>query len=90
MEAEGKMTAPPEPRMKGRFNLYDTPDGGLHISYQEDPKVIDEDWDQYEEQPIQHIDVPAQVLVMAKMLENGSMNPLQALGKMKTLFGGKK
>jgi hypothetical protein len=69
----------PTPRMKGRFNLYDTADGGLHISYQEDDR-----------EEIQHIDVPGQVLAMAKMLESGSMNPLQALGKLKTVFGGRK
>jgi hypothetical protein len=79
MEVEDKMEDAPTPRIKGRFNLYDTPDGGLHISYQED-----------DSEEIKHIDVPAQIMTMAKMLENGSMNPLQALGKMKSLFGGKK
>ena len=80
---------PPEPRLKGRFNLYDTPDGGIHISYQEDPKVVDENWDEYEEQPVQHLEVPGAVLKMAKMLENGEMNPMQVFSKMGNLMGGK-
>jgi hypothetical protein len=80
----------PVPRMKGRFNLYDTPDGGIHISYQEDPKVIDAEWDEYVEYPVQHIDIPGQAIAMMKMLENGSMSPLQALGKLRAVFGGKK
>lgn len=83
------MTTPPEPRIKGRFNLYDTPDGGLHISYQEDPKLVNLDTAEFEEQPVQHIDVPGKILAMAKMLENGSMNPLQVFGKMKEMLGGK-
>lgn len=72
------MSTPPEPRIKGRFNLYDTPDGGLHISYQEDGK-----------DDVQHIDVPGQILKMAAMLESGKLNPLQAFGKMKEMFGGR-
>lgn len=68
----------PEARIKGRFNLYDTPDGGLHISYQEDGS-----------EEIQHIDVPGQIIGMAKMLENGTMSPLQIFGKMKKMIGGK-
>ena len=85
------MTTPPEPKMQGRFNLYDTPDGGLHISYQEDPTYLPE----YDNDPtavikheVQHIDVPGKLLAIAKMLENGSMNPMQAFSKMSKMLRG--
>jgi hypothetical protein len=74
--------------MQGRFNLYDTPDGGLHISYQEDPTEVDENGTSVPKD-VQHIDVPGQLLAMAKMLENGSMNPMQAFSKMSKMLRGK-
>lgn len=86
------MTTPPEPKMKGRFNLYETPDGGFHISYQEDPTYLPE----YGEDPtavveheIQHIDIPGQIIQMAKMMEAGSMSPAKMFGTMKKMLGGK-
>ena len=66
----------PEPRMKGRFNLFDTPDGGLHISY-----LIDGT------EEIQHINIPGQVLSMAKMLESGKMSPKHLMGFFKNMGG---
>jgi hypothetical protein len=85
------MTTPhlvPEPRLKGRFNLYDTPDGGIHISYQEDYKSADEEGNPIDE-PVQHLEVPGAILQMAKMLENGEMNPMQVFSRMGNIMGGK-
>jgi hypothetical protein len=71
------MTTPemPEPRLKGRFNVYETPDGGLHIAYQPDP--VDD-----QEQEIQHIEIPAKVIKLAQMINGGKMNPLAAMGSL--------
>lgn len=85
-------TTAPAPRMKGRFNLYDTPDGGLHISYQEDDTLLPE----YDENPsavivheVQHIDIPGQALNMMKMLESGKLSPTKALTMVTKMFGGR-
>lgn len=77
----------PTPRMRGRFNLYDTPDGGIHVSYQEDPKNVDEDGTPIDE-PVQHIDIPGQAIKMMKMMESGQLSPMKALGMLKGMFGG--
>jgi hypothetical protein len=53
----------PEPVMKGRFNLYETPDGGYHIAYQKDG-----------EENIEHIDVPGFVINGAKMFAESGMS----------------
>lgn len=58
----------PEPKMKGRYNLYDTPDGGIHIAY-----TVEGD------DEIQHLDIPGQVVRAARMMEQGKMNPMQAV-----------
>jgi len=58
----------PIPIIKGRFNVYETPDGGLHIAYVRDG-----------EEEIQHITLPGMVINAAKMMEAGKLNPMQAL-----------
>jgi hypothetical protein len=51
--------------MKGRFNLFDTPDGGIHISY-----ILDDT------EETLHIDIPAQAVQVARMMEqNQGMSP---------------
>jgi putative sterol carrier protein len=67
----------PEPFMKGRFNLFNTPDGGIHISYQEDPKETDEDGTPIEE-PTQHVDIPGMAVNTLKAMGEGKMNPMKA------------
>jgi hypothetical protein len=52
----------PEPAMKGRFNLFETPDGGIHIAY-----TKDEEYKQEGEPEILHIDVPGFVINAARM-----------------------
>ena len=59
----------PEPILKGRFNLYETPDGGFHIAY-----IADDDTDN-----TRHLEIPAMVIRMARMSAEGKLNPLQAL-----------
>lgn len=68
----------PEPRMKGRFNLYDTPEGGIHISY-----LVDDT------EETQHIDIPAQAVQLSKMIEanGGSMNPKTLMKMFTGMFG---
>lgn len=63
-----------DPKMKGRFALYDTPDGGFHIAYQQD-----------DSEKVEHIEVPGKIIKMAQMLESGGMNPAKML---KAMMGG--
>jgi hypothetical protein len=65
-----------EAKMTGRYALYDTPDGGIHIAYE-----IEGTGD------TKHIEVPGSVLRMVQMLENGSMSPAKM---MRSLMGGMK
>ena len=46
----------PEPILMGRFNLFNTPDGGYHIAYI--PDGSDE---------TQHLEIPAMVVKMARL-----------------------
>jgi len=65
---------PPVPRQAGRYNLFDTPDGGLHIAYTIDGSETTE-----------HIDVPGKILAMAKMMESGSMSPMKAFSALRKM-----
>lgn len=58
----------PDPILKGRFNLYETPDGGYHIAYL--PDGDDE---------TKHFEIPAMVIRMARMAADGKMNPARML-----------
>jgi hypothetical protein len=64
------MTSPsaPTPIMHGEFSLYETPNGGLHLSYR--PDGADED---------KHIDIPPMMLKAAKMMGEGKVK-LPGLG----------
>jgi hypothetical protein len=61
----------PEPILKGRFNLYETPSGGFHIAYVAD-----------DETETRHLEIPAMVVRMAKASAEGKLNPMQALKEM--------
>jgi hypothetical protein len=67
----------PVPRQKGRYNLFDTPDGGIHISYTIEGS-----------EEVEHIEVPGKLLQMAKMMENGSMSPLKAFSALRRMANG--
>lgn len=58
---------PPEALMKGRFSLFETPDGGYHLSYRPDGEDTD-----------QHVEIPG-VYVKLMRRHSGSRNPLSAL-----------
>lgn len=61
----------PEPLLKGRFNLYETPDGGFHIAYLADG-----------DDETRHLEVPAMVVRMARASAEGKLNPVKALKEM--------
>jgi hypothetical protein len=60
----------PTPFLRGRFSLYNTPDGGYHIAYQADG-----------EDDTKHVQIPGAVLKMAERL-SGAKNPFAMIGKM--------
>ena len=60
----------PEPILKGRFNMWETPDGGFHIAYVADG--TDE---------TQHIEVPGMAVNVARLVQDGKLNPFQAFKK---------
>lgn len=66
----------PVPFMQGRFNVYETPDGGYHIAYKKDG-----------EEKVEHIELPGPLLRAAQMLSEGKLNPMAAL---KMFMGGNK
>jgi|HubBroStandDraft_2_1064218.scaffolds.fasta_scaffold11571_7 hypothetical protein len=66
----------PVPRQKGRYSLFDTPDGGLHVAYT--AEGTDE---------TQHIEIPGRLLQMAKMLEDGKMSPMKAFSALRKMAG---
>jgi hypothetical protein len=59
----------PKAVMKGRFNLFETPDGGYHIAYQKDEEFRSEG-----EPEIMHIEVPGFVINGAKMFADSGAN----------------
>lgn len=62
--------ADPQPLMRGRFSLYETPSGGYHVAYQADG-----------EDETRHLEIPGQALKMARMLSEGG-NPMAMMSKM--------
>lgn len=59
-------TPAPVPRAKGRFSLFDLPDGGLMVAYRLDEE--DED---------RHMQIPGMVIRMAKLHAEGKLNPME-------------
>lgn len=64
--------AAPEPLSKGRYSIYETPDGGYHLAYR--PDGADEDG---------HMQIPAAIVRMAKAGAGGQ----GTLGRLKAMFG---
>jgi hypothetical protein len=63
----------PVPRLRGRFTLYDTPDGGMHIAYKPDGSETTE-----------HFEIPGKVLKMAQLIQSGQMlNPAEIMKAMR-------
>lgn len=62
-----EVTDTPTPFMRGKFAIFETPDGGLHIAYRLDG--TDED---------RHVALPAAMVKMANMAANGS-GPMAAM-----------
>lgn len=59
----------PEPLARGRFSVYETPQGGLHLAYRVDGEAED-----------RHAEIPSAVIKMAKAASNGNAgNPLAML-----------
>lgn len=58
----------PVPFMKGRFNVYETPDGGFHIAYQKDGT-----------EEIEHINLPGPLIRAAQMMSEGKLSPMAAI-----------
>lgn len=72
MSAEvANVEALPVPIMKGKFAIFETPDGGLHIAYRLDE--TDED---------RHVALPAAMVKMANMAANGSGPMAAMIGKL--------
>jgi len=65
----------PVPYLKGRFALFRTADGGIHIAYQPDPaEGVDENPE------TQHIEVPGMVVALAEQMQDGQMpSPMQLM-----------
>jgi hypothetical protein len=68
---------PPEPKQKGKYNLYDTPDGGIHIAYTIEGS-----------EEIMHIALPGKIIKMAAALDSGKMSPLAALNGLRGMISG--
>jgi len=64
------------PRVRGKFALFDTDDGGLHIAYRPEGQDTDE-----------HFHVPGHVLKMAKMFSEGDMSPMEMMKNMMGMRG---
>lgn len=58
----------PEPFLKGRFNLYETPDGGYHLSYLPDGET-----------ETRHMEIPGKAVKFAESMANAKLNPFKFL-----------
>lgn len=54
-----------EPVLKGRFTLYETPDGGYHVAYLPDDST-----------ETRHLEIPGALVNLAKMGAEGKLSPL--------------
>jgi hypothetical protein len=58
----------PKPRFTGRFSVYDTDGGGIHIAWCPD---------EVDQSETQHIDLPPQLVAIVKNVSEGNMkNPM--------------
>lgn len=68
MAEETAEMSTPLPRFKGRFAVYDTPGGGIHISWIPDDMPAEE---------TQHIDLPGPIVTIIKQVGDGGIkNPM--------------
>lgn len=76
--AQEQAPAGVEPTQRGRYSLYDTPDGGYHVAYR--PDDADQD---------QHFELPGALVTLARQAaETGVMpNPVKVA---KALMGARK
>lgn len=58
----------PQPFMKGRFALYQKPDGGIHLTFREDDGEV------------QHEDIPALYVNFLKNKARGLMGIIRGMG----------
>lgn len=58
----------PEPFLKGRFNMWETPEGGYHIAYVPDDSA-----------ETRHLEIPGMVVRMGKLASEGKLNPVKAM-----------
>ncbi len=58
----------PEPFLKGRFNIYETAEGGYHLAYLADGET-----------ETRHMEVPPMAVRMARMAAEGKLNPIKAM-----------
>lgn len=56
-----------EPVMSGRFSLYQTPEGGVHIAYKADG----------DDTETRHVEIPGFIAKAAKAAAEGKLNPIQ-------------
>ena len=64
------MSNPLEPTMRGRYTMYDLPDGGLHIAYTVEEEPGSEP---------RHLEIPGMVVRMARAAAEGRLNPVKAM-----------
>jgi hypothetical protein len=69
-----EIKATPDARMTGKFSLYDTADGGIHIAYLPDGT-----------EETQHMVIPGKAIQLARMMESGKLNPASL---MRAMMGG--
>lgn len=76
---EAEVVQAPEPRIRGRFALYDLPEGGIHVAWIPEG-APDED--------TQHIEIPGMVLQLAKAASEGKLNPADMVKHMMSMRNG--
>lgn len=70
-KAEVEKDAAPKPRFKGRFSVYDTEGGGIHIAWIPDG---------IPESETQHIDLPGPIVSVIKQVGEGKLkNPMEIM-----------
>lgn len=57
----------PDPLMKGRFTLYETPNGGYHIAYLPDG----------EGEETRHLEIPGTIVHLARLGAEGKLSPVK-------------
>ncbi len=75
-ESQEEVQVLPLPRIRGRFSLYDLPDGGIHVAWLGDGM---------DEPDTQHMEIPGKILKLAQKAAEGKLNPIQIV---KEMMGG--